>query len=149
MNEIVKKENRGRPTKYKEEFAGQAFGLAKLGAKDTDLADFFKVNVDTIQEWKKVHKIFSDLIKSGKEEFDNELVESSLRKRATGMTRTVERVGKDGEVVACVEELPPDPTSMIFWLKNRRPDRWRDKQEHELSGTIGVTPVLNYGIKDK
>jgi len=149
MNEIIEKEKRGRPTKYKEEYAQQAFGLAKLGAKDTDLAEFFNVNPDTITEWKRVHEPFSVALSSGKEHFDSETIENSLRKRATGMTRTVERVGKNGEVIPCIEELPPDPTSMIFWLKNRRPDRWRDKQEHELSGTIGVTPVLNYGIKEK
>ena len=41
------------------------------------------------------------------------------------------------------KELAPDPTSMIFWLKNRRPDRWRDKQDINLSGmveTASLTP---------
>lgn len=35
-----------------------------------------------------------------------------------------------------VKEIAPDVTAQIFWLKNRRPDKWRDKQEIEHSGTM-------------
>jgi len=45
----------------------------------------------------------------------------------------------------CDEELPPDPTSMIFYLKNRRPDRWRDKQEVEHKGDL----IVNINRKPK
>ncbi|WP_263708046.1 transposase [Shouchella tritolerans] len=34
------------------------------------------------------------------------------------------------------KEVSPDTTAQIFWLKNRRPDRWRDKQEVNHSGAI-------------
>lgn len=39
-------------------------------------------------------------------------------------------------------ELPPDTTAGIFWLKNRKPKDWRDKQEVELSGNVGMTDAL-------
>lgn len=35
-----------------------------------------------------------------------------------------------------VKEVVPDTTAQIFWLKNRRPDKWRDKQDVELSGDV-------------
>ena len=31
--------------------------------------------------------------------------------------------------VPYTEHVPPDTTAMIFWLKNRRPEQWRDKRE--------------------
>lgn len=37
------------------------------------------------------------------------------------------------------KEVAPDVTAQIFWLKNRKPDVWRDKKETELSGGIDVT----------
>jgi hypothetical protein len=41
-----------------------------------------------------------------------------------------------------VEHIPPDVTACIFWLKNRRPDLWRDT--HQLEHTLG-----KYHISDK
>ncbi len=35
-----------------------------------------------------------------------------------------------------IKEVVPDTTAQIFWLKNRRPDKWRDKQNVELSGQV-------------
>ncbi|MCO7128318.1 helix-turn-helix domain-containing protein [Sporolactobacillus shoreicorticis] len=37
-----------------------------------------------------------------------------------------------------VKEVAPDTTAQIFWLKNRKPARWRDKKETELSGGLDV-----------
>ena len=45
--------------------------------------------------------------------------------------------------VETVEHYPPDTTAMIFWLKNRQPDRWRDRAEVEhqhLFNFIGMLP---------
>ncbi len=35
-----------------------------------------------------------------------------------------------------IKQVSPDVTAQIFWLKNRRPDRWRDKQDIEHSGGV-------------
>lgn len=137
----------GRPTKYQERYDEEAEKLCRLGATDLELSDFFKVDEKTVQNWKHDFPSFFQAIKRGKDDFDTELIEQSLRKRATGYNRVVQRVGKDGELYDTIEELPPDPVSMIFWLKNRKAARWRDKQEHQLSGNINVAPVLNYGVK--
>lgn len=133
----------GRPSKYKPEFARIAEKLSALGATDKDLADAFDVVESTINEWKLDHPDFSESLKAKR--IPDDEIEASLFKRAKGYIRTIQRVTKDGDVVDTEEELPPDPTSMIFWLKNRRPKQWRDKQEHEVTGKEGqpLQAVLN------
>ncbi len=129
----------GRPTKFKDEYIIQANKLTLLGATDEQLADFFEVSVPTLDTWKKEHPEFLGSLKRGKAVFDDDTVEKSLCRRANGFMRTVERVSKDG-IVACMEEVPPDTTACIFWLKNRKPKEWRDRQEieHSTPTTISV-----------
>lgn len=52
-----------------------------------------------------------------------------------------EQFPKTKEVLAerKVKEVVPDTTAQIFWLKNRRPDKWRDKQDMELFGEVKTT----------
>lgn len=127
-----KKRREGRPSKLDDpEVIEQAGSLYRLfGATDEQLASFFKVTARTVENWKKSNPEFFQVLKDAKAEADDQ-VELSLFKRAKGYTRTVERLGPGGVVVPCVEEMPPDPVSCIFWLKNRRPKQWRDKQEVE------------------
>ena len=130
----------GRPTKYKPEYDQQAYKLCLLGHTDAELAVFFEVNEDTIHEWKKVHISFSESIKSGKEIADAD-VTMSLYKRAMGCsTPDVDIKVIDGKVVETplIKHYPPDPTSMIFWLKNRQKDKWRDKQTTEHEGGMNI-----------
>lgn len=125
---------KGRPSSYKKEYAKQAEKLCKLGATDVDLADFFKVSINTIANWKVAHADFLGALKGGKEEADDR-VERSLYQRATGYTFDAVKIfmpaGASKPVYAPYREhVPPDATAMIFWLKNRRPDAWRDRREH-------------------
>jgi hypothetical protein len=130
----------GRPTKYKEEYAAQAKKLCLLGATDAQLADFFEVSVSTINLWKVQHSEFSESVKLPKEEAD-EKVAQSLYKRAMGFEcdETDIRV-VNGEIVTTqVRKIyPPDSTAAIFWLKNRRPDEWREKTEANLTGKVSI-----------
>lgn len=136
----------GRPTKFKEEYKKQVVTLCRLGATDQDLAEAFDVTEQTINNWKEKEPEFFESLKKGKEIYDEE-VEESLRKRALGFKRTVEKVTKLG-IVEVKEEVPPDTTAGIFWLKNRKPKEWRDKQEHEHSGAVAFTPVLEISEDD-
>jgi hypothetical protein len=129
-----------RPTKYKPEYAEQAAKLCRLGATDAQLADFFEVAVSTVALWKVEHKAFSDAIKVPKAEAD-ERVEQSLYRRAMGYEHDeVDIKVVAGELVKTPirKFYPPDTTAAIFWLKNRRPAEWRDKQELEHSGGVTV-----------
>lgn len=121
----------GRPTKYKDEYAAQAEKLCKLGATDADLADFFEVNTTTIWRWRSQHEEFCNALKVGKD-FADETVVRSLYQKAVGYTFASEKIFQhQGEVVRAEisEHVPPSDTAAIFWLKNRRPNDWRDKRE--------------------
>lgn len=139
----------GRPTKYKPEYTEQAVKLSKIGATDAQIADFFEVNIDTITEWKKVHPEFSVALKEAKAQFDDILVEQSLARRAQGFMRVKEVFNPEGIKELIQEEVPPDTTACIFWLKNRQPQQWREKQEHEHTGKDGapLMAILNVGKK--
>lgn len=130
----------GRPSKFKEEFVTQAEKLCKLGATDIEIADFFKVDVRTIYRWKAENDAFCHALKSGKEDAD-ERVERSLFSRAIGYEHEevdIRVVG--GEIVQTPirKYYAPDTTAGIFWLKNRRSEQWRDKQDVSVnhSGSI-------------
>lgn len=134
-----------RPSKYEAKFAKEAAKLCKLGATDAQLADFFEVSVSTINLWKVQYKEFSESVKVPKAEAD-EKVEQSLYRRAMGY----EHDEVDIKVVAGAliqtpirRYYPPDSTAMIFWLKNRKPGEWRDKQDVELSGTLNWVEQLS------
>lgn len=130
-----------RPTKYREEFNQQAEKLCKLGATDIELADFFGVNVATLHRWKNEYPEFCDALRVGKETADNR-VERSLFAKANGYEHDevdIRVVANEVVQTPIRKFYPPDTTACIFWLKNRRPDNWRDKQEHEHKGGISVT----------
>jgi len=124
-----------RPSSYKEEYAGQAEKLCKLGATDKELANFFDIAESTLNIWKKDFPEFSESLKKGKLIADSKVVES-LYQRALGYSHPEVHVSNyQGEVTLTdlVKHYPPDPTACIFWLKNRRPEQWRDKTEHAVT----------------
>lgn len=119
----------GRPSSYKPEYAEQAEKLCKLGATDIEVADFFGVERTTIWRWSQAHEEFCNALKAGKQSAD-ERVERSLYSRALGYTHDAVKIfNADGAplIVPYREHVAPDTTACIFWLKNRRPDEWRDK----------------------
>lgn len=143
----------GRPSSFRPEYAEQAAKLAKLGATDIQIADFFEVSEQTINAWKNSFPEFLESLKAGKDEADQR-VERSLYRRALGFEHEAVKIfcNKDGEVteVPYREIVPPDTTACIFWLKNRKRTEWRDRQEHtgEDGGPIQFT-VTRAGSKER
>jgi transposase len=135
----------GRPTKYKQEYVAQAEKLARLGATIREIAQFFEVSEPTIWQWQQQHPQFLSALKLGREASDDRVVQS-LYRRAVGYEHDAVKIFQyEGEevVVPYVEHIPPSVSAGIFWLKNRRPKEWRDKQEVDLehSGGVGVQVV--------
>ena len=121
---------------------------ARDGLTDEQIAARIGITTSTLYDWKNKYSEFSEALKKGKEVVDIE-VENALLKRALGYDYTEERVerSQDGgkksiKTVQTVKHIPSDTTAQIFWLKNRRPDRWRDKQQIEHSGTLEVENPL-------
>lgn len=134
----------GRPSDYRIEYNDQVEKLCKLGATDKEIADFFEVTEQTINNWKSTHNEFFESIKKGKLLADSNVAER-LYQRALGFEHDSEEIKvSDGEVIRVpVRKIyPPDSTAAIFWLKNRRSKEWRDKQEidqkTEHSGGIEI-----------
>ena len=136
----------GRPTLFRDEYVEQVRKLALLGATDREIADFFKVSEATIYRWAIEHEAFCEARKSGEEAADDR-VERSLYHRALGYKHDAVKMFQAGGMVISedyVEHYPPDTTAAIFWLKNRRPDRWRDRREQNITGD-GLSITINEG----
>ena len=123
----------GRPSAYRPEYAAQARGYCELGATDADLAEAFNVSTRTIANWYSRYPEFVDAVKVGKDMADDR-VERSLYQKAIGYEYDAVKIfNANGSpmVVPYREKVAPDTTAAIFWLKNRRKERWRDVQQHE------------------
>ena len=131
----------GRPTKYKEKYAKQAEKLCAKGFTDKDLAEFFEVSESTINKWKLDAPKFSESLKMGKEKHDSGKVEETLLKRALGYevseSKIEQQEGSPAKKTLTKKHIPPSDTALIFWLKNRDPSRWRDKQEVDHQSSDG------------
>ena len=127
------KKQRGRPSKFDPLICEQATKLCMLGATDKELADFFHITESTLNLWKTQHPEFSESLKQGKDYADAN-VASKLYHRAIGYDCDDTHFSSyEGEVTATPyrKHYPPDPTSCIFWLKNRRRQNWRDLESRE------------------
>lgn len=85
-------------------------GWARDGLSDVQIASNMNISRSTLNEWKKKYSDISDTLKKGKEIVDYE-VENALLQSA----------------------LKGNVTAQIFWLKNRKPNEWREKREVEIS----------------
>lgn len=109
---------------------------ARDGLTDEQIAKRLGISRKTLYDWKDKYGDICDALKKGKEVVDVQ-VENALLKRALGYDYQEERIetsDKDGtKVVQTIKHVAPDVGAAAFWLKNRRPDRWRDKPAPEAA----------------
>ena len=138
-------------------------GLLKLeawardGLVDEQIAENMGIHPSTLYEWKKKYPEINEALKKGKEVVDIQ-VENALLKRAMGYKYTEvikepvidKETGKTKMVVVkeVTKEVLPDVTAQIFWLKNRKPVEWRDKQEIDIAGKDGKPFEVNIKVVD-
>lgn len=111
-------------------------GLARDGLTDELICKKIGIGARTFYEWMERFPQMAQAIKKGKAPVDIQ-VENALLKRALGyeyeetITEVEELAGghQKKHIRKVLKHCPPDTTAQIFWLKNRRPDRWRDKVE--------------------
>lgn len=107
-------------------------GWARDGLTDEQIAQNIGISRSTLSEWKKLYSEISEALKRGKEVVDRQ-VENALLKRALGYEYDeVKEKYECGVLTECTvtkKEVVADTTAQIFWLKNRKPVQWRDKQE--------------------
>jgi hypothetical protein len=143
-------------------------GWARDGLIDKQIAHNIGIGYSTLREWKNVYPEIGEALRKGKEVVDRE-VENALFKSALGFMqkikkpvriREVEYDPKTGKKVresekwVQVEEeiyIAPQVTAQIFWLKNRKPDQWREKNDLTLTPSNGVLESLmelHHGKRD-
>lgn len=138
------KKKTGRKSGYKPEYDKQAAKLCKLGATGLDLADFFDVCEKTIYNWCNEHPAFKKAVSSGKD-YADEKVERALYHRAVGYEHEDTHFSAFNGVVtktSYMKHIVPEVKAQIFWLKNRKPDEWKDRIENQLSGAIDVNSLV-------
>lgn len=144
------------------------FNMAARGFTEKEIAECIGVSRHTVFRWKKRYPDFFNFLKIAGDIADNNVV-VSLYQRAMGYHHPEVKVqwieelkpveDSDGNVlfnqitgkpvmakkgrwekIVLEKYYPPDTTAMIFWLKNRRRDEWRDTQEKNLNATIQLLP---------
>lgn len=116
-------------------------GWARNGLTNEQIAKNIGISTVTLYDWQNKYPSFSNALKKGKEVIDIE-VENALLKRAMGYTYE-EKTYESGQLTKVVtKQVAPDTTALIFWLKNRKPDMWRDKQEVQSNVEVENLNVL-------
>jgi len=123
----------GRPSLYQPEYAEQARKLCRLGATDSDMADFFGVGTTTFYRWRKDHPDFAAAVAEGKDICDKQ-VEQALHRRAIGFEYEAVRVfmpagAKAAVLVRYPVQVLPDVGAAQHWLRFRRPREWSERRE--------------------
>lgn len=147
-------------------------GWARDGLTDEQIATKIGINRTTLYKWIDRFSDIGNALKQGKEPVDID-VEDSIVKLALGHYVTVKKPmkirtekrlkkkdkdGREYETGVIVEEhieyvdeqvyIPPNVTAQIFWLKNRKPEQWKDKREQVVSTKDGVLADLISGLKE-
>lgn len=121
----------------------RARALCLLGLTDAEIAGHFGVAAETFCRWKKAHPELAEAMQGARAIADAR-VAASLYQRAVGYSvecEDVKMVAGEPQIVRYRKTFPPDVAAQIFWLKNRRPDLWRDKVESAVTGAAGGEPV--------
>lgn len=102
---------------------------ARDGLTNEQVAAKCGVTGTTLYAWMNKYPEIAEALKRGKEVVDIE-VENTLLKRALGYdyVETMTETGPQGvKVRQTTKVVLPDIAALIFWLKNRKPETWRDK----------------------
>lgn len=157
-----KRENKGgRKGKYQEWLTPEGLlkieGWARDGLTDEQIARNIGITPKTLYEWKNRFRELSEALKKGKEVVDRQ-VENALLKRALGYSYeevTHERkYNKEKDEIELVpvkvvtKQVAPDTTAQIFWLKNRRPDKWRDRKELDANVNHSNNPFQELSVDE-
>ena len=99
-------------------------GRARDGMTEQQIARSLRIDRSTLYRWKTEHPELAAALRKGKETVDYQ-VESALLQTA----------------------LSGNTTAQLFWLRNRRPDKWKDKPDAKNEpvpegGVVVLAPVM-------
>ena len=133
-------------------------GWARDGLIDKDIASKMDIAYSTFRVWRDKYPTISSALKKQKQIVDFE-VENALLKKCFGYNAPVKKnlklkrvEYKEGfkikeyeEIVEVTDEvhIPADTTAQIFWLKNRQPDKWREKVDKTNNSDDDKVVIVN------
>lgn len=133
----------GRKSKYVSSMDNEARLHAATGLSDEDIANELKISITTLRNYRESHPSLHVAIQEGRDKWAVTKVEASMIKRAIGYEVeevTEEEGGKHGKkTTKTLKHIPPDTRAAQFVLTNRAPNRWKNRQEVEHTGEIGLT----------
>jgi len=94
-------------------------GWARDGLTLEEIAQNLDIALSTLCKWKNEEKELSEALKIGRDVADR-VIENALYKAAA-----------EGNI-----------TAQIFWLKNRKPQQWRDGKALEIAGQLDTSPPI-------
>lgn len=114
-----------------------------------EIAAKIGVSAATFRRWEKENIGISEAVKMGREITDI-TVENAILKKALGFeteeVKTVIKANGDEEITTVRKNVPPDVSAASVWLKNRRPDKWRDKPQESGNGIYEKLDEIIGGI---
>jgi transposase len=132
---------------YREHFSKIAEGLARQGRTNAEIAAHLEISESTFYKYLKKFPDFAEGVKRGRAPVDFD-VEASLLKLATGYdsTEIQEEAILDAETgepiktkrKTVTKHIPPSVSAAMFWLKNRLPANWRERQKDEQKHDINL-----------
>ncbi|MBR8535420.1 helix-turn-helix domain-containing protein [Carboxylicivirga sediminis] len=143
-------------------FPKLAEGYARDGLNDEQIAEKLGISRAAYYRYQKQHVDFLDAIKRGKAPVDAD-VENALLKRALGfeyeeVSTEYEKDPKTGKPTPVktkktIKRVPPDVGAIAFWLKNRKPEQWREKIDHtsggkEMQAAVVMLPSNGRDVKN-
>lgn len=127
---------RGRKSPFNEKIQATIIRLVEAGKTEEEIAEIIGVCKTTLTNWKGKHQDLLFAVREARQAADS-LVESALFGRAVGckVPETKVIVTKLGDVIR--EDVdryyPPDTQAAMFWLRNRQPERWKEKTEGDVN----------------
>ena len=129
--------------------------FARDGATNVEMAHYIGITPSVFKGWLDKHEALAKAVRDGKYVADAN-VKAAMYDRACGMTVIEEietRVGDKVQVKRITKTIPPDVDAGKFWLANREPKAWRNKDTVEHTGATGgpidVQAMVSFGDADK
>ena len=140
----------GRPADYDELIPPNLpaiMAMARRGVTKKEIAETLGISTVTLRDWENKHKPLANAMRWNRDLADAE-VENALFRQATGYRYKTQQVSTKGVVVDVELWQAPNTTAQIFWLKNRKPELWRDKQEitHDVGEDLAKLIQESMGV---
>ena len=121
----------------------------RSGVSVSKIAEKIGISAKKLERLAKKNKVLSEALMYDREQTDA-MVEEALLKKALGFfvseERRVLKANGQEEVTTVSKEVPPDVTAASAWLKNRCPDKWRDKPSENDNGVMKRLEEIMGGI---